>query len=83
MIEDQKELIKTAEFFRNEDFVYELTQADKNKIERAFAEISVNEPERNRKKREIIENLIPDDFKKAVEDAFIKKLRRLDKELNK
>ncbi len=77
---DRRELERTADFFRNEEHIYELTPAQERKVQVLIAAIDTKDPERNRKKREIIEGMIPEDFKASVEEAFLLRLRELDME---
>jgi Fe-S-cluster containining protein len=78
MEEDQKALIKTAEFFKNEDFIYEFAPAGYEEAQRVFRSIDDNDPDRNRKKREIIDALIPAKTKNEVKLAFLARLKKLD-----
>lgn len=80
MDEDQKELVRTAEFFQNEDFIYELTPSQYEEAQRAFMALSPDDPERNRKKRETIDALMPPGVKEEVMKAFLARLKELDRE---
>ncbi|RMF89699.1 MAG: YkgJ family cysteine cluster protein [Methanobacteriota archaeon] len=77
MEEDQRRLVETADFFKNEDFIYELTPEEYEEAQRAFRKIDIRDPERNRKKREVIEGLIPEEVKERVKEAFLSRLKAL------
>jgi Fe-S-cluster containining protein len=77
---DQRELERTAEFFRNEDFIYELSPPEYNQAQLFFGQIEPDDPQRNMKRRSALEGLIPEKFKEEVRSAFISRLKGLDKE---
>jgi len=79
MEEDRRELERTARFFRNEEFIYELSPEEVFRIESGFGEISSLDPERNRKRREIVEGVIPESFKALVRESFLSRLREIDR----
>ncbi|GBE56534.1 flagellin N-methylase [archaeon BMS3Bbin16] len=71
MIEDQRELEKTADFFNNEKFVYELTPDQLAEVEEAFLKISPGDCDRGGAKRRVLDEMIPQDFKEHVRQAFL------------
>jgi Fe-S-cluster containining protein len=79
MREDQAALERTAGFFRNEDYVFELSPSQYGEIQRIFREIDPLDPNRNEKRRKALEARIPEPFKRQVRDAFISRLRVIDK----
>ena len=79
MEKDQDELLRTAEFFRNEEHIYELTPSQYKKIQRVFGDIPPGDLERNKMRREALEGLIPKKVKEEARRAFLLRLRRLDK----
>jgi Fe-S-cluster containining protein len=78
MEEDLAALERTAGFFRNEDYVFELSTSQYSGIQRVFSGIDPQDPDRNEKRREVLEALIPESFKRQVSDAFISRLRAID-----
>ncbi len=79
MEEDQAELERTADFFRNEEFVFELSPPQFSEIQRVFRGIDPQDPDRNEKRRKALEAMIPESCKRNVRDAFISKLRMIDR----
>ena len=75
--EDQTELRRTADYFKNDKYIYELSEPEYREVQERMLGIDWTDPERNRLKREIIEGIIPSDFKKSVEEAFIQNLKNL------
>ncbi|MFV2040749.1 MAG: YkgJ family cysteine cluster protein [Candidatus Hydrothermarchaeales archaeon] len=74
MAEDQRELERTAAFFKNENYVYELTPDQLAEVEDAFLKIGSNDLDRGDAKRRILDEMIPQDFKEHVGQAFLKRL---------
>jgi Fe-S-cluster containining protein len=77
---DQGELERTAGFFRNEDFIYELSPHEYNQAQLFFGHIEPDDLDRNMKRRRALEGLIPEKFKEEVRITFISRLKELDKE---
>jgi Fe-S-cluster containining protein len=83
MDEDHRELERTANFFNNEEFIYELTPSQANEVKRIFNTLALDDPERNRRRREALENMIPKKFREEVRDSFTARLKELEKEKSK
>ena len=69
--QDERELEKTADFFNNEKFVYELTPDQLAEVEEAFLKISPGDCDRGGAKRRVLDEMIPQDFKEHVRQAFL------------
>jgi Fe-S-cluster containining protein len=79
MEEDNRELERTANFFKNENFIYELTPSQANEVQKIFNSLAPDDPERNRRRREALENKIPRQFREEVRDSFTARLKALDR----
>jgi Fe-S-cluster containining protein len=53
---DRSELERTANFFKNERLIYELSQEQYKIVQKMFGETDQSDPERNRKRRKILED---------------------------
>ncbi len=79
MEQDKNELIRTAKVFKNDEFVYELSPSEHEAAWKMLVGIRPDDHERNRKRREIIESAIPPKFQDKVYDAFLDKLKKMEK----
>lgn len=79
MEQDKNELIRTAKIFKNEEFIYELNPSQDETVWKRLVNIRPDDPERNRKRREIIESVIPAEFRDQVYEAFLDRLKMMDK----
>jgi Fe-S-cluster containining protein len=80
MIKDRSELERTAGFFRNEEFIYELTPEEYRQVQQYFSGLDSKDLDRNKKRREVLERLIPAQFKENVRNAFLSRLGQIDKQ---
>jgi len=74
MVEDQRELERTAAFFNNDEFVYELTPEQRAKAQKAFLNVESDDLNRGSLKRRVLDELIPGDFRESVRQAFMHRL---------
>jgi Fe-S-cluster containining protein len=83
MSQDRRELERTAAFFKNEEFIYDITPEEHEAAERALNHIGRGDVEMNLKRRMIVEAIIPDGLKSEVRKVFESKLKKLDESMDK